>query len=193
MDWSSFLAAGQGRPVRELLPAALAYRGERTPGVAVDLGCGDGTESRFLIANGWRVHAFDGAAGVEGRAAAGLSPRAAERLSARCVPFEELEELPENDFVYAGRSLPFCAEASFPALWAAITASLKPGGWFAGDFFGPHDSWVGREDMNFRDADQIRGLLEGFEVAGLQESEGPAGTPFGPKYLHLVTVVAQRR
>ena len=121
-----------------------------------------------------------------------LSPRVAERLSTRRVAFEQLEELPDNDFLYAGRSLPFCAEASFPRLWATITGSVRSGGWFAGDFFGPHDSWVGREDMCFRSAEQIRGLLEGFQVAELHESEGAATTPFGAKHLHLVSVIAQR-
>jgi hypothetical protein len=192
MDWSLFFAAGKGRPVRELLRAALAHRGELPPGTAVDLGCGDGTESRFLLAGGWRVHAFDKAPGVEDRVADGLSPRVAERLSTRCVAFEELEELPDNDFLSAGRSLPFCAEASFPRLWATIVGSVRSHGWFAGDFFGPHDSWVGREEMSFRGAGQIRGLLEDFEIMELHESEGAATTPFGPKHLHLVSVIAQR-
>ena len=192
MDWSPFFAAGRGRSVRELLPAALAYRGELSPGVAVDLGCGDGTESRFLLANGWRVHAFDGAPGVESRVAQGLSPRMTQRLSATDSPFEDLTELPGNDLLYAGRSLPFCAEAAFPRLWAAITPSVKPGGWFAGDFFGPRDSWVGREDMNFQNTEQIRALLDDFEVVHLDEVEGPATTPFGAKHLHLVSVIAQR-
>jgi trans-aconitate methyltransferase len=192
MDWSSFFAAGRGRSVRELLPAALACRGELPPGVAVDLGCGDGTESRFLLANGWRVHAFDGAPGVEDRVAQGLSPRMTGQLSATHAAFEDLAELPENDLLYSGRSLPFCAEAAFPQLWSAIITSVKPGAWFAGDFFGLRDSWVGREDMNFQGVEQIRALLEGFDVVQLDEVDGPATTPFGAKHLHLVSVIAQR-
>ena len=192
MDWSPFFAAGRGRSVRELLPAALACRGELPPGIAVDLGCGDGTESRFLVANGWRVHAFDGAPGVENRVAQGLSPRTTERLSAVDIAFEDLAELPSNDLLYAGRSLPFCAEAAFPRLWSAITASVTPGGWFAGDFFGRRDSWVGREDMNFQGVEQLHELLADFDVVQLDESEGPATTPFGAKHLHLVSVIAQR-
>ncbi|WP_308467567.1 class I SAM-dependent methyltransferase [Rathayibacter soli] len=195
MNWSSFLASGTGRPVRPLLTEALAARSDRTPGTAIDLGAGDGTESRFLAVNGWTVYAYDGAIGTEERVPAGLntSPTdASARLHTTRLDFEAITTLPSSDLMYAGRSLPFCAEAAFPELWNVILASIKPDGWFVGDFFGPNDSWVGRSTMNFQGRSDITELLAGFTIDKLAEAEGPASTPFGDKHLHILSVIAHR-
>lgn len=192
MDWSSFLAAGTGRTVRPLLTGALDLRGGSAPGVAVDLGCGDGAESRFLVTNGWRVHAFDGADDTEARVSHGLPAEALERLDATQIAFEDIRSLPEAELLYAGRSLPFCAETHFAELWRIIRDSIRPNGWFVGDFFGPGDSWVGRADMNFHSRIEVTELLAGFEIDRLDEAERPASTPFGDKHMHILSVIAHR-
>jgi trans-aconitate methyltransferase len=192
MDWSSFLTAGTGRSVRPLLPQALAIMGEPAPGVAIDLGCGDGAESRFLVSNGWRVHAFDGADGTEARVLDGVPAEALDRIDATRIAFEDIRSLPAADLLYAGRSLPFCAETHFAGLWRIILASIEPGGWFVGDFFGPNDSWVGRAGMNFHSRSEVEDLLAWFEIDLLNEAENAASTPFGDKHMHILTVIAHR-
>lgn len=177
--------------MRPLVPRVLQLRGADAPGVAIDLGCGDGTESRFLAAQGWRVHSFDGAPDTETRITAGLSEADAARITARQVAFEEVESLPASDLLYAGRSLPFCDEVAFPRLWDLIRASVGDSGWFVGDFFGPNDSWVGRPGMNFQSREEVESLLDGLEIRDLIENEGPATTPFGSKHLHILTVIAR--
>lgn len=191
MDWITFLDASSGRPVRPLLPRVLELRGEAAPGVAIDLGCGDGTESRALAAQGWRVHALDSARGTEMRVTAGLSPTDAARITAKRVAFEDIEALPANELLYAGRSLPFCADPEFPRLWPLIRGSIIKSGMFVGDFFGPHDSWFGRPGMNFHSREEVEGLLDGFEILELTENEGRATTPFGDKHMHILTVIAR--
>lgn len=191
MDWTNFIDGSSGRDVRALVPRVLGLRGQTPPGVAVDLGSGDGTESRFLAVNGWRVHSFDSAPDTQTRTVAGLTQVDAERITPVRIEFEELQALPHNDLTYAGRSLPFCAEAIFPRLWSAIRASIRPSGWFVGDFFGLNDSWFGRSDMNFHSREGIERLLHGFEILEITETEGPADTPFGAKHLHILTVVAR--
>jgi trans-aconitate methyltransferase len=192
MDWSSFFVAGTDRTVRPLLLQALALMGEPAPGVAVDLGCGDGTESRYLVTSGWRVHAFDGADGTEARVSNGLPTEALKRLDATQIAFEDIRTLPAAVLLYAGRSLPFCAETHFAELWRIILESIKPGAWFVGDFFGPNDSWVGRAGMNFHGRAEVEELLKGFEIDLLNEVEQPARTPFGDKHMHMLTVIARR-
>ncbi|MEO7123210.1 MAG: class I SAM-dependent methyltransferase [Lacisediminihabitans sp.] len=191
MDWIKFFDASSGRAVRPLLPRVLELREDAVPGVAVDLGCGDGTESRFLASQGWRVHAFDGARDTETRVPAGLSPADAARITARRVAFEDIQALPANQLMYAGRSLPFCVEPEFPQLWSLIRGSLITSGLFVGDFFGPHDSWFGRPGMNFHSREEVEALLDGLEILELTENEGPATTPFGDKHLHILTVIAR--
>ena len=34
-------------------------KNQKSPGVAVDLGCGAGRDSILLLKNGWTVHSFD--------------------------------------------------------------------------------------------------------------------------------------
>jgi len=74
--------------------------------VAIDLGCGDGSETLALLARGWRVTAVDGAAEAIARVRASVAPEHSARLTTVVAAFHELE-LPETDFVYAGLSLPF--------------------------------------------------------------------------------------
>lgn len=159
--------------------------------MAIDLGCGDGTESRYLAAQGWQVHAFDGAPDTETRITNGLSPAETESITSTRVAFEDIETLPTSELLYAGRSLPFCDAAAFPRLWETIRTSIGESGWFVGDFFGPHDSWAGRPGMNFHDRDSVESLLDGLEILDLVEDERPASTPFGPKHLHMLTVIAR--
>ncbi len=144
------------------------------------------------MANGWRVHAFDGADGTEARVPNGLPEGALDRLDATQIAFEDIHSLPGVDVLYAGRSLPFCAETHFAELWRIILNSIKPDGWFVGDFFGPNDSWVGRADMNFHGRAEIEELLAGFDIDRLDEAEQPASTPFGDKHMHILSVVAHR-
>ncbi|MEO8908372.1 MAG: methyltransferase domain-containing protein [Microbacteriaceae bacterium] len=212
MDWSSFVNSTPDRAVRPFLAQALAMRAEAArdggldvvpnvepgvvpgvvPAVAIDLGCGDGAEARHLAADGWQVYAFDGAEGVEARVVAGVPVEHADRLTVTRVKFEELDSLPACDLMYAGRSLPFCAQKAFPRLWHTIVGAIAPDGWFVGDFFGPNDSWVGRPDMNFHGRQEIADLLVGFELDRLEEAEGTAHTPFGDKHMHILSVVAHR-
>ncbi|HEU0256519.1 MAG TPA: class I SAM-dependent methyltransferase [Microbacteriaceae bacterium] len=192
MEWTSFFAASAGRAPRPLVRQVLERRGDLPAGVALDLGCGDGTEARFLAARGWRVHAYDGAPGTPARVRAGVSGPAAALLTATRAAFEDLASLPDADLVYAGHALPFCPEESFATLWQAVRDCLRPGAWLIADFFGPRDLWVGRTDMSFRGRTQIEALLGGLDAVRIDEVEGPAGTPFGPKHLHLLTAVAHR-
>jgi SAM-dependent methyltransferase len=201
MDWSDFYAQQAGRSVRPTFVSALqgwrAVHGQ-TEGDAVDLGCGDGVESRALLAEGFRVLAIDAAPGVVERVVAGVDDADRSRLTVRQASFEELAPaggpvgLGAADLVYAGFSLPFCAPEVFERLWAGIRASLRPGGMFAGQLFGPHDSFASWPDVNTHDRADVDRLLDGLDVQELQE-EDRDGTAFsGPKHWHVFHIVARR-
>ncbi|TFC99649.1 class I SAM-dependent methyltransferase [Cryobacterium sinapicolor] len=217
MDWTEFFDAQAGRPTRSVLLRALELRAAAQPGTfpgsaaaapdfsapepggsipappgtAIDLGCGEGTETRHLLFAGWTVHAFDADPGAEARVRQGLGPAEQARLTFHRSRFEELPELPAADLLYAGFSLPFCDPAVFPELWARIRRALRPGAWFAGEFFGPHDDWAGRADMNFHDRVQVDILLADLHVADLVEDDRPGQSAFGPRHWHLFHVIAR--
>lgn len=189
-DWSHFYEKQDGRGVRPTFESALAaWSG--SPGVALDLGCGDGVETRALAEGGWRVLAVDADPSVAERVAVGLSPDAAERVETRRASFEELGELPPLDLAYAGFALPFCAPDRFPYLWAELRGALTSGGLFAGEFFGPHDEWFGRPGMNFHDRAGVEAMLAGMDILHLAEEDRPGMSFDGPKHWHVFHVIAQ--
>jgi SAM-dependent methyltransferase len=190
-DWTRFYEQQGGRGVRPTFERALELRGDAPPGDAVDLGCGDGVETRALAERGWTVLATDSDAGVEERVLAGLSAEAAARVRVRRTSFEELGELPASDLVYAGFALPFCDPGHFPYLWADIREALRPGGLFAGELFGPHDEWFGRPGMNFHDRAGVEGMLAGMEVLQLVEDDRRGMSFEGPKHWHVFHLIAR--
>lgn len=190
MDWTGYYDAQAGRAVRSVVLRALALRDDAPPGMAVDIGCGEGTETRHLLASGWRVLAIDADAASEARVRAGLTPGQLARLTFRSARFEDIGELPAADLVYSTFALPFCDPAAFPALWSGIRAALKPGAWFAGELFGPHDSWSGRADMNFHDRAEVEALLAGLTVHTLDEDDRTGQSAFGPRHWHVFHIIA---
>ena len=189
-DWSQFYEKQGGRGVRPTFESAVAAW-EGPAGSAVDLGCGDGVESRELAERGWQVLAIDSDPSVDERVRAGLSPDAAGRVSTRCATFESLGELPRADLVYAGFALPFCDPTRFPYLWADIRDAIEPGGVFAGELFGPHDEWFGRPGMNFHDRAGVEAMLTGLDVLQLVEDDRRGMSFEGPKHWHVFHIVAR--
>ena len=60
--WQAYYAKVANREPRALFQRLMgALPPGDTPGLAIDLGCGDGTETLALLAAGWRVLALDGA------------------------------------------------------------------------------------------------------------------------------------
>src|SRR5204862_391013 len=76
-------------------------------GSAIDLGCGDGTETAELLRRGWRVLAIDAEPDGVRRLRQRVPVTDAARLDARVVRFEDLGPLPGADLVHAAWSLPF--------------------------------------------------------------------------------------
>ena len=189
-DWSQFYEKQGGRGVRPTFESAVAAW-EGPAGTALDLGCGDGVESRELAERGWQVLAIDSDPSVDERVRAGLSPDASGRVSTRCATFESLGELPRADLVYAGFALPFCDPTRFPYLWADIRDAIEPGGVFAGELFGPHDEWFGRPGMNFHDRAGVEAMLTGLDVLQLVEDDRRGMSFEGPKHWHVFHIVAR--
>jgi SAM-dependent methyltransferase len=166
----------------------------RTAGDAIDLGCGDGLESRALVAAGWRVLAVDADPHVVERVTAAVPAAERERLIVRRASFEQLaaEPLAAADLVYAGFALPFCSGEVFARLWAGIRARLRPGGVFAGELFGPHDDFAAWPDVNTHDRTAVERLLDGLDVLVLREDDRDGSSFAGTKHWHVFHIVAIR-
>lgn len=171
--FSSYCKATAGRPPRELYRQVVARFAQS--GLAIDLGCGIGNETADLLSKGWRVLALDQQAEAISLLEARIPPEQIDRLETRVATFENLE-LPPADFIWVGLSLPFCPPEYFDGLWSKITASLKPGGRFAGDFFGNRHAWADRPGMTSHTIEQVKALAGSLTLEYFIEEEGETGT-----------------
>jgi SAM-dependent methyltransferase len=191
-DWTGYYDAQEGREPRELLTEVLrASDAEGRVGSAVDIGCGDGTDSLALLERGWNVLSIDAEDNAIRRLRARLAGDVAARSTTVVSPMEAVD-LPPADLVFASFSLPFCPPEAFPDLWARIRASLRPGGCFAGELFGDRDTWASDPAMTFQDEDAARSLFDGLEVESFVEEEEDGESFDGPKHWHVFHVIARR-
>ena len=192
-----YAATRDGAPRKTLLRALDAFDADpvREPRFAVDLGCGTGRDTVELLRRGWSVLAIDAEASAIAELAARPEAAAAGvRLQTRVARFEA-ETLPGADLVNSSFALPLCPPEQFPALWQRIRAALAPGGRFAGQIFGPRDSWAARTPpITIHDSDGVDALLAGMAVEMLEEEETDSITPRGQtKHWHIFHVVARKR
>lgn len=158
------------------------------------MGCGRGSDTLELLRRGWRVTAVD--RNPDALAAVRQAAQAADlaQLTGVVADFEDFI-LPACELVNATFALPFCRPPHFPALWQRLTAALGAGGRFAGQFFGPRDSWATDPALTIFSRTQVAALLAAdYETELLLEQEKD-GTAYDgrPKHWHVLHVVARRR
>jgi SAM-dependent methyltransferase len=192
-DWAAYYRSTIGREPRPLFVKGMATvkAAGLKPGQAIEIGFGDGRETLALLEAGWRVLAIDPAPAAAEVLQSQVPDHLAARLEIRSVPAEDAE-LPPFDLLYAGYSLPFLGDDAFERFWNAARDRLRPGGILVVNFFGPRDSWAGREGMRFIDADGVRGLLDGLELLALDEEDRDGDSFLGPKHWHVFDVIARQ-
>lgn len=80
--------------------------------VAIDIGCGAGTEAQLLLATGWTVYALDADEHSLRQLENAVPPNAMSRLNTCVVDLNDLPELPTSDLIYAGYALPYARPAA---------------------------------------------------------------------------------
>lgn len=195
-QWKAYYEVQSGRSPRRFFLEVLArFEAELAPSTArkaIDLGCGDGTETAVLLNAGWQVLAIDQQAAAIAQVQSRVPLEQQARLQTQLISFEAAV-LPIADLVYAGFSLPFCSPQQFHSVWHNIVTSVRPGGRFAGQLFGDRDDWAIRDDMTFHTIDAARNLFEAFEVESFKEidEDGPTALS-GLKHWHIYEVMARK-
>lgn len=167
---------------------------EKKAGKAIDLGCGVGRDTIFLIKNNWNVLAVDREE-VKKRIENRLNEEELKRFRFSDKKFEEIEELEENNLIVANFSLPFCNKIYFTRFWDKIVRSIAENGYFVGNFFGIRDSWsIIKGDMTFLTEEQVLELLKSFEIIKFKEIEKDGRTGLGEmKHWHIYEVIAKKK
>lgn len=193
-SYFEYLVAAQAKASKLLLKVlSLIPSGEpaTTSLHAVDLGCGIGQETAELLSRGWRVDAIDfSQEGIDMLLARPESVANQERLCARVQSFADADWQPAN-LVLACASLPYGPPACFDAVWKKIVDSLEPGGYFAGNFFGP-DHHVGMTHIVRRSRSEVGAMFAGLEVIQLEEVRRQVPGVEEPFFYHHFDVIARK-
>ena len=168
------------------------------PKVAIDCGCGAGSDIAFLRANEFLVHAFD----VESESIARCRKRF--RDDGNVILSQDsfsTFDYPSVSLISADASLFFCPETEFGEVWRKITESLLPRGIFVGSFLGPEDTMAGSEykreafwpEVLVVSEERVRYWLNGFKIMSFTEHKTSGEITDGvPHQWHVFSVVARK-
>ena len=163
------------------------------PSNAIELGCGAGNDTVYLIKNGWNVIAID-RENVETRITKRLNKDQLKKFEFQRQNFENIE-LQQNNLIVANYCLPFCNKNCFEELWRKISNSIIAEGYFIGNFFGQNDSWKeNKKEMTFLTEKQVKKLFKEFEIIKFKEIEKDGLTGMGKmKHWHIYNVIAKKK
>jgi tellurite methyltransferase len=188
-DWAKFYSHTRERPPwpRMIRAASLVTGGKR----ALDLGCGAGRDTRYLLQQGFQVTAMD----ADANAMPILATFPQERLRAVQSSFVDFA-FEHYDLINAHFSLPFLPREQFYAVFEKVQQALNPGGIFVGQFFGVHDQWNTPEragTITFLTREEALQALEGLEVIEFEEEDVDSVVADGsPKHWHVFHIIARQ-
>jgi trans-aconitate methyltransferase len=161
--------------------------------IAVDCGCGTGSDIDYLIKHGYRVHGFD----VNSESVSICRNRFDNHplVSLSKASFEDYN-YPTCGVVIANSSLYFSNPQSFDHTWHKLSSSLVDGGVFAGDFMGVNDSWASNYQSPTAPLSKqhVLELFNGFEVIRIHERDELGKTTLGKmKHWHTFSLVAVKQ
>lgn len=92
------------------------------PKYAIDLGCGAGRDTIYLIKNGWKVLSID-KENTREIISSKLNNEELKNFNFECQDFENIE-LEKNNLLVANFSIPFCNKDYFNEFWNKISNSI---------------------------------------------------------------------
>lgn len=188
--WREYYKYVANRHPRELLMQAIRRFGDKGhfDGQAVDYGCGPGIETRALLEHGWHVLATDYQSESISLVQEQTPEEHRSNLITQVASFENVD-LPPSDLIWAGNSLPFCPPEHLDGVLAKIVSALKPGGRFAGDFFGPRHGWAGESHVTAADEAAIKNAFSELKLEYWIEHEGERQTTREIAHWHGYSVI----
>lgn len=161
---------------------------------AVELGCGAGRDTLYLIKNGFKVLAID-KEDTSKIISKKLNSEELKRFRFKCQAFEDVE-IKENNLLVANFSIPFCNKNYFKSFWNKIGNSILENGYFVGNFLGVNDSWTKtKKDMVFLTKEEVLDLFKNnFNIIFFKEVEKDEKTVLGVmKHWHIYNVIAKKK
>lgn len=166
--------------------------------VAIDCGCGAGSDIAFLRSHDFFVNAFD------------IEEESINRCRIRFKGDSEVLlsqdsfntfKYPNASLIVADASLFFCPEQEFSEVWNKITDALLPKGIFSGSFLGPEDTMAGpdyNKELYWSEVlvftkEEVKNLFYNYKIESFTEHTTSGKTPDGqPHHWHIFSVVAMK-
>ena len=136
---------------------------------AIDIGCGSGNETVYMIKNGIKVTAIDRQLN-KNFILERLNSKEKENITFSEQDFESVQ-LESTDAVTAFFSIPFCNPDQFDELWEKIYNSININGYFVGQLFGDRDDWKDNKLINTFTMEEVEHYLRKYKVLKLDEIE----------------------
>ena len=174
-----------------LISADQALASRAIPSLAVDLGCGTGKDTAELLRQNWRVLAIDFS--QEGVDALLKRPEATtykDHLETRVSGFGDTT-WSSATLVAALLSLPYGPADTFDAVWQTVVSSLVPGGYFAGQLFGP-DHYKGMNHIVRRSRAEVDTMLASLQVLHLEEISQVVEHEGESTHYHYFDIIARK-
>jgi len=167
--------------------------------IAIDCGCGAGSDIAFLRSHDFFVHAFD------------IEEESIERCRVKFKGDSNVllsqdsfntYKYPDASLIVADASLFFCPAQELSEVWRKITDALLPNGIFSGSFLGPEDTMAepgfnnGRywPEVSVLSTEELKNLLSGYKIESYTEHKTSGKTPDGqPHQWHIFSVVARKK
>ena len=186
-SWNDFYTITKKHPPWPRLIRAVELL--KRSGEALDLGCGAGRDTRYLLESGFRVTAVD----QEAASLELLTDLPADRLHRVRSSFEDFH-FGRYDLINAHFALPFMEPRQFSLVFARLKTALKPGAIFVGQFFGSNDSWNRpNSHMTFFTRQEALEQVEGLEVLEFEEEDQDGTTANRePKHWHVYHIIARK-
>ncbi|HDM8154254.1 class I SAM-dependent methyltransferase [Vibrio harveyi] len=191
-NWRKFYEKSLNRPHSKRTERAVKLDESRTK-VAIDCGCGTGSDIRYLNSKNYEVFGFD----INADSIAICRDRFGGETRVHVVQssFSDFQYV-DASLIVANASLFFIDPTQFQSVWSSIDASLAKGGVFAGDFMGKNDSWVNdfHTPLTTLTKNELLNLFSNFEIIELTERDEDGQTMVGEsKHWHIYSVVAIKR
>lgn len=159
---------------------------------AIDLGCGSGNDTIYLLKKNYSVIAIDKEKTVIDIIKNRIEDTS--NLEFMIGKFEEIE-LDRNmvDLIVSNFSISFCNPQYFKRFCNEFTKSIVQNGYFVGNFLGKEDEWSKDINRTFVDKDEIEDIFKDFEMIHFQEKKFKKQTAKGRiKFWHVYEVIAKK-
>ena len=166
--------------------------------VAIDCGCGAGSNTAYLASMSYTVHAFD----IEDEAIQRCRDRFRNNDAVQLSRHSFTSfNYPKASLVLAEASLFFCAKHDFGNVWRSITDCLEPQGLFCGSFLGPQDTMaipnhpsVLWQEVLILEENDIKDWLSDYDILHWTEHEHTGQSSLGEEHhWHIFSVVAKKK